>query len=579
MKRALSMLLALVLLLSCFSGMVVSAEEMDETEVVVAPEATEETEPAIEETEEPATEPEATEPAEEPAAEPEATEPEAPAEEAEPELSEAPMETVEWFSGKKSNSDEPATYGATYEHEVPTAFMNYLNQQFAACKTEFDVSSYNIPYAKWEYLKSIIWYETPEWFHVKSLGCSYYTGGKITTIRAGYRTHSDTADKYATCLSQMTKNAEVLLRGIKGNNNLSDVEKALLLHDRLAVFVEYDLGNVDSASVDHKIFAAYSALGEGLSVCQGYALAYMYLLDQVDIESDLCQSDALWHAWNIVYINNKPYHVDVTWDDPTAGNYGVGYYDAFGRVTHVNFLRSTAGIRETGHTAYDYITTPTDTYYDEDCWWMDTNTSIELIGNALYHLDYNNGRVYKLDDSGWTVIYQSGNYSNSKMAKVGTKLLMSQQKNVLLIDPATGSATTVFSPSYAQYSGANIYGMKYENGKITCQINYNGSRYTQSMSYIDESSKVAITKQPQDVMVANGKTATTSVEATGDGLTYVWYFKNPADKTYRKSSVTTNTYSTAMAAAKNGRTVYCVITDLYGNTVTSNVATLRMGNV
>ena len=80
-------------------------------------------------------------------------------------------------------------------------------------------------------------------------------------------------------------------------------------------------------------------------------------------------------------------------------------------------------------------------------------------------------------------------------------------------------------------------------------------------------------------MVANGKTATTSVEATGDGLTYTWYFKNPADKNYSKSSVTTNTYSTAMAAAKNGRTVYCVITDLYGNFVTSNVATLRMGNV
>jgi len=88
---------------------------------------------------------------------------------------------------------------------------------------------------------------------------------------------------------------------------------------------------------------------------------------------------------------------------------------------------------------------------------------------------------------------------------------------------------------------------------------------------------VYINHQPEDVEVPNGAKATTSVAATGDGLTYTWYFtSNAADTTFSKSSVTTSYYSTTMDASRDGRRVYCVVTDQYGNSEQTRIAVLTM---
>ena len=87
-----------------------------------------------------------------------------------------------------------------------------------------------------------------------------------------------------------------------------------------------------------------------------------------------------------------------------------------------------------------------------------------------------------------------------------------------------------------------------------------------------------ITRQPKNVYASNGTKATITLAATGDGLTYTWYFKDPGKTEFSKSSITTDTYSTTMNSWRSGRQVYCVVTDLYGNSVTSDVATLLMGN-
>jgi len=83
-----------------------------------------------------------------------------------------------------------------------------------------------------------------------------------------------------------------------------------------------------------------------------------------------------------------------------------------------------------------------------------------------------------------------------------------------------------------------------------------------------------ITKQPASVKVVKGKTASVSVTATGEGLTYTWYVQNPGTTKWVKSSITKNVYSYAMDAAKSGRKVYCVITDKYGKTHKSNTVSL-----
>jgi hypothetical protein len=85
-----------------------------------------------------------------------------------------------------------------------------------------------------------------------------------------------------------------------------------------------------------------------------------------------------------------------------------------------------------------------------------------------------------------------------------------------------------------------------------------------------------IVKQPVSVSGKNGETVQTTVEATGEDLTYQWYIKNAGKTKFSKSSVTSATYSVAVSEKSDGREAYCVITDKYGMSVQSETITITM---
>ena len=122
-----------------------------------------------------------------------------------------------------------------------------------------------------------------------------------------------------------------------------------------------------------------------------------------------------------------------------------------------------------------------------------------------------------------------------------------------------------------------------------CDVYYSGSEGDRADIYIDDYNEwltdatwhyncnfAAITTQSKNVSVANGETAKVTVGATGDGLKYTWYIKNAGGSKFSKSSITSATYSVAMSDKADGRQVYCVITDQYGNSVTTDTVTLSM---
>ena len=87
-----------------------------------------------------------------------------------------------------------------------------------------------------------------------------------------------------------------------------------------------------------------------------------------------------------------------------------------------------------------------------------------------------------------------------------------------------------------------------------------------------------ITTQPKNAAAPEGKVAKATVKATGDGITYTWYIKNPSKEKFGKSSVTSATYSCKMSETTDGRQAYCVITDKYGTSVKTETVTFYMGN-
>lgn len=71
-------------------------------------------------------------------------------------------------------------------------------------------------------------------------------------------------------------------------------------------------------------------------VCEGFAFAFAYIMNRMDIPcgiitgaSTLNASNGL-HAWNIIFLENRFYHVDVTWDICTKEKCGY-LFDFFAR--------------------------------------------------------------------------------------------------------------------------------------------------------------------------------------------------------------------------------------------------------
>ena len=88
--------------------------------------------------------------------------------------------------------------------------------------------------------------------------------------------------------------------------------------------------------------------------------------------------------------------------------------------------------------------------------------------------------------------------------------------------------------------------------------------------------------QPEDVGVdAMGNVAVVTVNATGEDLTYTWYYKNPGNVKFYVSgdqfvSEGGKTYTIPVERWRDGQQIYCVITDATGATIQTNTVTLRV---
>ena len=75
---------------------------------------------------------------------------------------------------------------------------------------------------------------------------------------------------------------------------------------------------------------------------------------------------------------------------------------------------------------------------------------------------------------------------------------------------------------------------------------------------------------------ANGEVASVEVDAEGDALSYAWYYKNSGSDDYALSSFKGDTYRAVMSNKYDEQQVYCVVTDQYGNSTTTEVVTLNL---
>ena len=114
--------------------------------------------------------------------------------------------------------------------------------------------------------------------------------------------------------------------------------------------------------------------------------------------------------------------------------------------------------------------------------------------------------------------------------------------------------------------------------KVYCVVSDGlGGKATSKVAAVKLKGMPKITGQPSGVTVRSGEEATFTVKAQGGSLKYQWYIKKSgATKWSVWKGHTTATTKGSANNSWNGMKVYCVITDCYGRTASSTVATIKI---
>ena len=147
----------------------------------------------------------------------------------------------------------------------------------------------------------------PELFYL-DFSISITGGLGFTTAHLKYLFKKEEAKKYKNQLSSVLNRIVARAKTIKG-----EYEKVLFVHDLLAENIVYDLNAPN----------AHNALGtlvDGRAVCQGISYAVKMIFDELGIDSTSVSGEVNTrlnrgpHSWNLVKVNNRWYHLDVTLD-------------------------------------------------------------------------------------------------------------------------------------------------------------------------------------------------------------------------------------------------------------------------
>ncbi|MBP5208870.1 MAG: hypothetical protein J6330_10495 [Clostridia bacterium] len=409
------------------------------------------------------------------------------------------------------------------------ALRNYITPHFAKLEDTIDISEFRIPVSLKDPLSNFFWRDVPEAFHVYGLGYSS-VGSYLTKVRVSY---NYTQEEYDERISPLKASAASIVNDLVGNDSLDDVQKALIVHDRLCEICEYDYNYTKDGK------NAYGALVNRTAVCDGYARAYEYLLNLCGVKCYTCISESMVHGWNLVQIDGVFYHVDVTWDDISwaSGKPGV-----LGAMEHTNFLRSNEGIYATGHRASDYYTPVNDDRFD-NAFWQNSETQFCYINGEIYWFDNENaqlktydGRVLSTASDKWyasATSYYTGNFV--RMCAKGDSIFYTTSNKLYEYDTYWGTVNEWGVGFDRQKDGEAFYGIGYNDYVLTIEINTIPYGSTDDLRHIT----INFPREPSWIRadissstgIASTQTVYATIETNGDILGYFWgpseyYYEN-----------------------------------------------------
>lgn len=265
--------------------------------------------------------------------------------------------------------------------KADSEFYSYLLDGIEEYKTEIDIVHY-VKKNNWDiedikFRLKYFYLSEPELFYVgREVGILYSEDFTHLSLKFNYLYEENEAEKMKADMKKAG------LRAVQNiTDDMTDAEKALIVHDYLIMNVSYDHSE--------QKYTAYECLVEESAVCQGYSLAYMYIMrDILGMQCSVVFTDTQNHAWNYIRIGNFWYHVDLTADDPTFVAYGGVSYDGKGEILHENFMLSDEAFYKSSPLHRDWNTmgkpAAKNRNYD-NFFWKDCTSAIYKIGDLWYY--------------------------------------------------------------------------------------------------------------------------------------------------------------------------------------------------
>lgn len=141
----------------------------------------------------------------------------------------------------------------------------------------------------------------------ENISTSYDKYGKVVVTVERVYSNQDIA-KLETKVDSIIKN--------NITSKMSTKQKITVIHDYIINHGNYVTDSIRKKNPDKKYNKANDILLDGYGLCSSYADAMALFLNKLNVNNYKIASTS--HIWNLVYINKKWVHLDVTWDDPVT---------------------------------------------------------------------------------------------------------------------------------------------------------------------------------------------------------------------------------------------------------------------
>ena len=227
----------------------------------------------------------------------------------------------------ESNKEQMKT--GTYQIELGTSFSDILSQTNGQDKLG---EYYQSAIEAYTYDNAEVFYLSPKkmYLNIETTtrgGNSTYNVYINSGDEANYLTEEfNSKEEVDQAIAQIEQVKNQILQNKTGNA----YEDIKMVHDYLVDTISYD-----SSLSKQNIYNVYGALVNRECVCEGYARAFKYLLNELGIPCVLVigtatnsQGETENHAWNYVQLQENWYAVDSTWDDPVIIGGGTATDDS-----------------------------------------------------------------------------------------------------------------------------------------------------------------------------------------------------------------------------------------------------------